>query len=1845
MLDRIFDHTYRLIEEIGKGGFGAVYRAVRVRSEGMGPVAIKVLNKQSALKPRDYARFQREASLMSQLVHPGIVSVYELGETIDGCFYIVMELVNGSNLRQYVQARGGSLSLPEILDVLIQAAEALEYVHGHLIEHRDIKPQNILVCEKGPKAEGRIQVKLVDFGVARLSPQALGGESQMKSEVVGTYAYMSPEATGLSEEPVDHRSDIYSLGVVAFEMLAGRLPFLRGTAQEVAKAHAQDPLPTISEALGREMSPVLEGIVAKCLAKKPDERYQSVFGLCCDLKTVQHDLRVFGRIRTFDLASKDLDLMARFRTIFVGREEICSRVLDIIGTQKKARLNWVLLRGGVGSGKSRCLEAVRQDLEKAGVRYLYLKFSESEKALPYQALSLAVNDYLTQFEKLQMGEYRVFIEELLRKTGDMAIDLGRHIPSLRPFLAEREIMTRQSGLQETKGSEDPIDYQTRSNRLNQAFKEMFEALAGGTTGQRLVFLVDDIHQIDSATIALLQLLIQQMNSTASFSFVLTIRDKMPQVNPMLDGLLRILAGLRRRFHSLELPRFNREQVIDFLRQVEIGPLTDDFIDFAMKKTDSTPHQLQLLVKQLVMQDVLVPELTGTVEGGFSLRRSKLFEANISLFSIESLIASLSTLGSRDRRILHIAAVCQEPCAFELFKLDSEFSTPELETRLSALVRQGILNETGDENLPIARRSYSVAHEKIRSSVLAELPKSERRQLHFLFVQRIKYVYKKPQREHVLLLARHIDGAGELIVPREAAIGLLRAARICIGSLDHNLARYYIEKASECVAAIGQGKEKLQLLREVLEARYMIYAAQGNLVAASEVCKQLVEVTIDRRRKDKLQLYWAQLQMSLGRHSEADAVMRQLLSRHLSPLPKWIEDLAGGLLRVAAGTRLYAMTSALVARFLFPWIVSSKESTSLGQNCLALMMIAQFHGSETPIRSSLVHSVRLNMFTSEASRWVCLYWTLNAALYLRRGNIKLGFRALERVEKFYSAEGNLESVRWLTSLRSLWFDYPNGRIDRLLQVFSESSSVSYPTSGLLHFETYGLRAWLRLLSPSSLPSRDIDPSFDRRKGRSESRTTVRSGTLGDRSQLGNQEILLESNNARRVLDSGENGQFTSLALFSDAFRFALSDKNELLKRACQQMQRQRSFSLVGEAFEMFGAALLASVTGRSQEVLFYYQKACRRILRCKVEVIALPVTDALRFALIFFPLWSFTLSSRKEWPKHAHLERLLGKIEARLRAMDGMKKGSRNSVSMIYAAMRHFCRGETRNALSDLDNAIREARMQKTDLLECTALSLLAVISAERGIKRAGEHLSSVVQISHRFRWNLIERMSISAARRFKVKLDDIAAAHTQKTSFSSRGRSTQVAINHLMKNLQLLIESPTIDALVRQTTKVAVEALKVSSGYLFLKDRGGSSRFKCRARYFAGQASSSVDEELIVKWLPSQLDEYVKLVPLESPVVEVSAHGPHAGHGGEPSVATVSFEPDEAGNDYREQTTITSGTAVVAPLNPRSVFPSSRSHELMNGRFLTIVALANQGELLGWIALPDVSGHFYNASDMEQELTILGLHVGYLISRFIRPATDQPFPLQPASQRLADEHSPEFPPHVYVEEHIAGKKRAYVGWKAFGIRQRVVLSCAWRIRCSSDRVTRRLNDLVGRHLTLFAQSLRQQVGQLDTTSASERLVSDFTAVLESSQQQGHHLNVVDFNFVFFDLESKVAREGVFGAEVFSFTGDSRVVHESLEEMHGLLAGHQSLIFRERTRQVTGHCGWAFGLDRESRISLYRFADVDFMERYLPLIREQQKLLPESLGISARDLCLFALFALDPDLTTGVGGSGARVVAH
>ncbi|MCW2606440.1 MAG: pknA, partial [Frankiales bacterium] len=241
---------YRLDSQLARGGTAEVWRATDLVLER--PVALKLLRAGSDEQSRE--RFRAGARHAGALQHPGIAAVHDFGESADGVSaWIVMELVEGEPLSA-VLAREGALPLDRALDVVAQAADALQAAHALGVVHRDVKPGNLMVRPDGV-------VKVTDFGIARLA----AGE-QTTGVVVGTAAYLSPEQAG--GRPVSPASDVYALGVVAYECLAGRRPFDGRTPADVARQHLHDAPPSLPDTV----PPRVRALVERCLEKDPADR-------------------------------------------------------------------------------------------------------------------------------------------------------------------------------------------------------------------------------------------------------------------------------------------------------------------------------------------------------------------------------------------------------------------------------------------------------------------------------------------------------------------------------------------------------------------------------------------------------------------------------------------------------------------------------------------------------------------------------------------------------------------------------------------------------------------------------------------------------------------------------------------------------------------------------------------------------------------------------------------------------------------------------------------------------------------------------------------------------------------------------------------------------------------------------------------------------------------------------------------------------------------------------------------------------------------------------------------------------------------------------------------------------------------------------------------------------------------------------------------------------------------------------------------------------------------------------------------------------------------------------------
>jgi serine/threonine-protein kinase len=264
---------YKIVRLLGEGGMGCVYLGEQQMGSAVRKVAVKTLHRHLSLDPQIRARFMRECGTVSELEHPNTIQVYDFGTTEEGLLYIVMEFVQGRSLADILE-KDGPMQADRAINILTQVCGSLEEAHGRGIVHRDLKPDNIVLCEKAGKKDW---VEVLDFGIAKRSSESDPNEQKLTQQgmVLGTPPYMSPEQ--FTGQPINAQSDIYSLGVMTYEMLTGKLPFNGNTAWEWASQHmTAQPQPFEVQPNGNLLPPAMRAAVMRSLEKAPEARFANV---------------------------------------------------------------------------------------------------------------------------------------------------------------------------------------------------------------------------------------------------------------------------------------------------------------------------------------------------------------------------------------------------------------------------------------------------------------------------------------------------------------------------------------------------------------------------------------------------------------------------------------------------------------------------------------------------------------------------------------------------------------------------------------------------------------------------------------------------------------------------------------------------------------------------------------------------------------------------------------------------------------------------------------------------------------------------------------------------------------------------------------------------------------------------------------------------------------------------------------------------------------------------------------------------------------------------------------------------------------------------------------------------------------------------------------------------------------------------------------------------------------------------------------------------------------------------------------------------------------------------------
>jgi predicted ATPase/signal transduction histidine kinase/ActR/RegA family two-component response regulator len=858
---RIEPPGYDIVELIQVGSTTLVCRAVR-RSDGR-PVVLKT-PKRHLITPAIVERYQREYELLHDVRGPGILEALSL-ESVHGAPMLVLEDFGARSLAVHGLER--RLPLRTILVIATRLVEILAEVHDRGIIHGDLNPSNILL---DPDTD---ELKLADFGWSIRRDEQAG-----KERYGGTLAYMSPEHTGRLDRQVDHRTDLYSLGVTLYELCANELPFPQRDALELVHSHvAREAIPLHERA---EAIPVaISDIVDKLMAKMPEDRYQSARGCRADLDECLRQLERSGTIERFVLGREDHREQLQIPARLYGRTAERQLMRAALERVVAGRRQLLLVAGPPGTGKT-ALVAELGDLVALDQGYfLRGKYDQYRRSTPYSALAQAFGGLMHTLATKAEGELERWRQRLGEAMGENAGVLVEVVPELA-FVV---------GPQPPVASLGPVEAE---NRFHYVFRRFVEVLC---RDQPLVVLLDNLQWADHASLRLVKLMLTDPVG-GHLLIIGAYRDD--EVDPA-HPLSSMVEQLHREGH--EIPSFQlgplqpehvEELVAETLRRppAECARLTAE----VMAKTGGNPFFVRHCLLALHHDGLLRFD---PPSGGWSWDLGALDALGLADTVVDLMLIRLRQLPEDTQRILPMAA-CMGG-TFELVTLGIlvEEDPGTVARRLAPALDMGLLSQRAREPLrggpeASATATYAFSHERVQQAAYALIPQQDRAALHLEMARLLTRALSPDERaQRVFELVEHYTVGAALV---EDVDERLSAARLCLTaglrakeSMAYEDAARFLRQGRSLMPE-GGWREHYPLMRHLAMATMQAEYLSGHAAAAQPLAAEILRSTQDVF--DEIEVCKFQIEFHLSRQqvSEALEVGLEVLSRLGVDLPREVD---------------------------------------------------------------------------------------------------------------------------------------------------------------------------------------------------------------------------------------------------------------------------------------------------------------------------------------------------------------------------------------------------------------------------------------------------------------------------------------------------------------------------------------------------------------------------------------------------------------------------------------------------------------------------------------------------------------------------------------------------------------------------------------------------------------------------------------------------------------------------------------------------------------------------------------------------------------------------------------------
>jgi len=737
-------------------------------------VAVKVLSGVVTEKSRDHLR--NEARSAARLNHPNIVSIYDVGE-IDGSPCVVMERVEGQSLS--VQKPAGLL---EILDIAVQICSALDHAHSSGIIHRDLKPENILLTQQG-------RVKLLDFGLAL----SMASRVSKQGILVGTVYYLAPEQA-LGKE-VDGRADLYSLGVVLYELVAGRLPFSGDDPLTVISQHLYAPVvpPTTHQAGAAGLEPV----ILKLLAKNPEDRFATAREVAEALTSLGTQAQVEQPTDSTGVGTL-LDQLVRGR--MVGRRSELGQLRELWARALQGHGHLALISGEPGIGKTRLCSELMVSAQLNGSFVLRGGCYEYEAATPYLPIVEALREWVHQQPA----------DALRAALGNTASELARLAP---------EIESKLGALPPNP----PLQPNDERLRLFDNVTRFLDSLA---EEKGLLLFIDDLHWADQGTLSLLSYALRNLRDERVLILAAYRENELDRTHPLSGALVEW--NRERLTTRIPLDRLSFEDTRALLATL-FGQesVSDDFANAIYTEAEGNPFFIEEVVKALIQQGHIYRENN-------RWERMEISELAIPQSVKEAIGRRLSRLSQGCVDMLHTAAALGKDFKFNELAAASLLGEDQLLDHLDEAAAAQLL-------YPQSGESFSFSHDKIREVLYEELNPIRRKRLHQRVGEALEKFYAAEIGVHAPELAHHFTESGDLFRGLHYSLQAAENTRRLF-ALEEALHYYdYARESAEILDQPGQ-------LEQIYYSMGEIYSLRGMVSQAVEYYSQAIECTADPERR-------------------------------------------------------------------------------------------------------------------------------------------------------------------------------------------------------------------------------------------------------------------------------------------------------------------------------------------------------------------------------------------------------------------------------------------------------------------------------------------------------------------------------------------------------------------------------------------------------------------------------------------------------------------------------------------------------------------------------------------------------------------------------------------------------------------------------------------------------------------------------------------------------------------------------------------------------------------------------------------------------------------------------------